>query len=130
MALTGRHHEVEDDGLVSVFRPRARPALEDVASPCDPSPGTPQKLSPAEAVLAGEVLFPDQDVPWYERSISLPRHFEGPSAPPTYVEVDDLSVPMFTYMVYGLFSGFLIVLILIAIVAYIISFTSREHASR
>ncbi|KAL3206340.1 hypothetical protein MRX96_040133 [Rhipicephalus microplus] len=72
--------------------PADKGALEDVASLCDPSPGTPQKLSPAEAVLAG----------------------------------DDLSVPVFTYMVYGLFSGFLIVLILIAIVAYIISFTSPE----
>ncbi|XP_037514819.2 uncharacterized protein LOC119391217 [Rhipicephalus sanguineus] len=103
-------------------------ALQDVVSPspCDQSPAAKRKLTPAEAVLAGEILFPDQEEPWYERSISLPRHFEGPSGAPTYVEVDDLSVPVFTYMVYGLFSGFLIVLILIAIVAYIISFASPK----
>lgn len=85
-----------------------------------------RKLTPAEAVLAGEVLFPEEEQPWYERSISLPQNFEGPSAQPTYVEVEDLSVPVFTYMVYGLFSGFLIVLILIAIVAYIISFATPK----
>ncbi|XP_070390103.1 uncharacterized protein [Dermacentor albipictus] len=88
-----------------------------------------RKLTPAEAVLAGEILFPDEEEPWYERSISLPRHFEGPSGQPTYVEVEDLSAPVFTYLVYGLFSGFLVVLILIAIVAYIISFAAPKSPS-
>ncbi|XP_077507501.1 uncharacterized protein LOC144118439, partial [Amblyomma americanum] len=91
-------------------------------------PEPPLKLTPAEAVLAGEIIFPDEEEPWYQRTVSMPEEFEG-ATPPSYIDAEELSVPPFTYMVYAIFSGFLVLLVLIAVLAYVISLSPSDRTT-
>ncbi|XP_049519899.1 uncharacterized protein LOC119445047 [Dermacentor silvarum] len=84
-----------------------------------------QKMTPAEAVLAGAILFPEDEEPWYERTISLPKQFEG-LTPVPQAEVDEPSISAASYVAYAFFSGFLVLLVLIAIIAYIISYIATK----
>ncbi|XP_054918175.1 uncharacterized protein [Dermacentor andersoni] len=84
-----------------------------------------QEMTPAEAVLAGAILFPEDEVPWYERTISLPKQFEGVTPVPQ-ADVDEPSISGPSYVVYAFFSGFLVLLVLIAIIAYIISYIASD----
>ncbi|XP_054918172.1 uncharacterized protein [Dermacentor andersoni] len=86
-----------------------------------------QEMTPAEAVLAGAILFPEDEVPWYERTISLPKQFEGVTPVPQ-ADVDEPSISGPSYVVYAFFSGFLVLLVLIAIIAYIISYIATKPA--
>ncbi|KAL1441993.1 hypothetical protein MTO96_000991 [Rhipicephalus appendiculatus] len=86
-----------------------------------------QKMTPADAVLAGAVLFPENEEPWYERTISLPKHYEGVT-PAQQIDVDEPTISAASYMVYGFLSGFLVLLVLIAIIAYVVSYLGTKSS--
>ncbi|KAH6933738.1 hypothetical protein HPB50_017704 [Hyalomma asiaticum] len=84
-------------------------------------------LSSPHTTTAAAVLFPENEEPWYENTISMPKQFEG-VAPAQQLDVEEPSISAASYLVYAFFSGFLVLLVLIAIIAYVISYIGTKSS--
>ncbi|KAH7957546.1 hypothetical protein HPB52_020039 [Rhipicephalus sanguineus] len=71
------------------------------------------------------VLFPENEEPWYEHTISLPKQYEG-VMPAQQIDVDEPTISAASYLVYAFLSGFLVLLVLVAIIAYVVSYMGTK----